>query len=153
MGNTMASIVKDRKGYTLVELLVTVAVIGILAMIAIPLYLGQQRKAAFSEAQSNLMALRLLEEQYFAENGCYWAEGNPLACTNKVFPTVDDIKNAFPGFKPGISGNLLFTYQLNVEADANGNAAGRFRAIATGKTTAIVKGSVFSINDRNEKSW
>ncbi len=65
----------DKKGVTLIELIIVVAIIGILAMIAIPGYIGQQKRAARTEAYSNLENLRLLEEQYFAENGCYYITG------------------------------------------------------------------------------
>lgn len=39
-------------------------------MAAIPAYVGQQKKAARTEAYANLQNLRLIEERYYAENGC-----------------------------------------------------------------------------------
>ena len=59
------------KGFTLVELTIVVAVIGILAAIAIPTYLGIQKKAARSEAKANLQTIALVLESYMAENNDY----------------------------------------------------------------------------------
>ena len=70
----------NKKGITLIELLIVIAIIGILAAIAVPAYIGQQRNAARTEAYSNLQNLRLLEEQYYAENGCYYMTGAPSVC-------------------------------------------------------------------------
>lgn len=61
----------NKKGFTLVELLVTVAIIGILAAIAIPMYIGYQKGAARQEATTNLNGLSLCLEEYFAENNRY----------------------------------------------------------------------------------
>jgi len=60
-----------KEGFSLVELIVVVAVIGILAAIAIPTYLGIQKKSARSEAKSNLQAISLALEGYMAENNNY----------------------------------------------------------------------------------
>ena len=60
-----------RGGFTLIELMIVVAIIGILAAIAIPNFLRFQLKAKSSEGKTNLAAIRTAEESYFAEYGIY----------------------------------------------------------------------------------
>ena len=63
--------IRNRKGFTLVELMIVVAIIGILAAIAIPNFLDFRLKAKTSEAKSNLGAIRSTEVAYFAEWNFY----------------------------------------------------------------------------------
>jgi len=64
---------RDREaGFTLIEMMVTVAVIAILATIALPSFFGQTRKAkAMAEVQPLFNDLRVRLEQYLQENGQY----------------------------------------------------------------------------------
>jgi type IV pilus assembly protein PilA len=69
----MSSGITGQKGFTLIELMIVVAIIGILAAIAIPNFLTYQAKAKSSEAKTNLNGIRTSEIAFFAENGAYVA--------------------------------------------------------------------------------
>ena len=62
---------KGQKGFTLIELMIVVAIIGILAAIAIPNFLQYQMKSRQSEAKTNLQAIKTSEIAFQAERGCY----------------------------------------------------------------------------------
>jgi prepilin-type N-terminal cleavage/methylation domain-containing protein len=72
-----------KKGFTLVELLIVVAIIAILAAIAVPMYGKYIRKARTSEAITNLGAISLYEETFFSENDRYQTAGPSPATVPK----------------------------------------------------------------------
>ena len=63
----MLSKLRSKKGFTLIELMIVVAIIGILAAIAIPNFLKFQAKSKQSEAKSNLGAIYTGEVAFFGE--------------------------------------------------------------------------------------
>ena len=60
-----------RNAFTLIELMIVVAIIAFLAAIAMPQYFKYQAKARQAEVAINLASLHTAEQAYFAENGEY----------------------------------------------------------------------------------
>jgi len=58
---------KNKKGFTLIELMVVVIIVGILAAVAVPLYTGHVKKAMASEGVALLGSVRTAELAYLAQ--------------------------------------------------------------------------------------
>ena len=67
----MISLKKRNQGFTIVELLIVIVVIGILALLVITTYSGIQQKARNSQRQSDLQALQTQLEAFYSQNGYY----------------------------------------------------------------------------------
>ncbi|PNX50303.1 MAG: hypothetical protein BV458_13465 [Thermoplasmata archaeon M9B2D] len=146
------------RGFTLIELLIVIAIIGILSAVATTAYVGTMKKAARSEAYGNLETLRLLQEQFYAENGDYAPSRVGTA----------NIQVDLPGFKPGNSTN--FNYEIvtqpgvglpalppipydNSTAALPDAAAPCFIAIARGIASTRVDGDAFAIDCMNNRNF
>jgi type IV pilus assembly protein PilE len=71
-------------GYTLLEILIVVAVIVILLIIALPSYLAQVRKSHRASAESHLMDIAARQQQYLFDNRTYASD---LATLNMTTPS------------------------------------------------------------------
>ena len=70
---------KKTKGFTLIELMISVAIIGILSSIAIPSYTSYLEAARSVEAQNNIATLKAAQEEYFIENNTYFTGADAAA--------------------------------------------------------------------------
>jgi len=106
----MKNLSNFRKGFTLIELMVVVAIIAILAAIAIPQYRNYQFKSKTTEAKVNLGAIKTAEEAYRAENDVYRTasatpSGDPTA-QKRDWPSTSDFDEI--GFRP--AGKVYYQY-------------------------------------------
>lgn len=102
------------RGFTLTELLLVLAIIGIVTVIAVPALTGERRRARrIGDAETNARILSMALEGRKAENGIYgpansvavWSPGNAT-------PTLTGFtSNPAPGFSPG---NSTMAFRLTV---------------------------------------
>lgn len=71
---------KGKTAFTLIELLIVVAIIGILAAIAVPNFLNAQVRAKVAKAQSEMKSLQLALESFFIDNNSY-----PPMCSDRQY--------------------------------------------------------------------
>jgi type IV pilus assembly protein PilA len=83
---------KDSQGFTLVELMIVVAIIGILAAIAIPNFRNYQLKSKRGELPMNLKAIKVAEVAYQAERDTFVAlTASPRAATAAALDGVKTV--------------------------------------------------------------
>jgi len=115
-----------------VELMIVVAILGILAAVAIPAYNGYVATGKEAEAKAGLSNIALLEEQSFAQNRTY-AVGATAAALNAAI---------------GFTAEADTNYTWAVVAGASGIATS-FTATADGSANGL---PVFTINETNAKT-
>ena len=106
---------QNRKGgFTLIELMIVVAIIGILAAIAIPNFLMFQLRSKTGESKTNLAAIRTAEEGLFAEFGAYQAAAQTPAAIPGSVKAVWPVGSAFDPVGWAPEGSVFFSYGVTV---------------------------------------
>jgi prepilin-type N-terminal cleavage/methylation domain-containing protein len=100
------------KGFTLVELLLVVAIIGIISAIAVP-YLNGQRKRArvIGDAQSNAKVIQMALEQRYADMGFYGKPGDYAYKSDGTRPAGEGA-DILPSFEP--KGNSKMDFKIAI---------------------------------------
>ena len=112
---------RQTAGFTLIELMIVVAIIGIMSSVAIPLFDRYQLRANSSEVQTNLGAIRVVQEAYFAEYSRYVAANAEPPLIPGPTPTDFDVVGtdyAEVGWSP--EGRVYFSYAVAISADEAG---------------------------------
>ncbi len=108
---------RGRVGFTLLELIMVVVIIGILASIAGPMYFKTVERARISEGRRMLGMVRMAQMRYYAEHGQFTSNMNELdidTANGKYFNLVSDVPTA-GGAKPGDSSNTIGMVQRKAD--------------------------------------
>lgn len=108
---------KSKKGFTLIELMIVVAIIGILAAIAIPNFIRFQLKAKTSEGKVNVAAIRTAEEAYFSEFGSYVTGSVSPAANGGTTKTDFTDTGGFGTIGWAPEGQVFFNYEVVVSSN------------------------------------
>ena len=81
----------SKKGFTLVEIMIVVVIIGLLAAMAIPAFKKVRDTSQIKAITNNLRQLASAADQYFLENGVTSVSSAALIGTDKFIKTVDPV--------------------------------------------------------------
>lgn len=128
--NPKEDVMRYEKGFNLIELMVVVAIVGILAAVAMPAYNDYVRRGKLTEAMTILAGMRVKLEQYYQDKRTY--VGGCAAGTVAPLPTADETK--------------YFTYTCPVLTDT------AFEVDAVGIAAVGTDGFTYTINQNNAKT-
>lgn len=103
----------EEDGFTLVELLVVMLILGILAAIAIPAFFSQRDKGYDSDAKANVRTVQTALETYATDNGGQYSGAVLLTNLAAIEGTVTDVAPDITTFTPGAN-----TYLITATSDS-----------------------------------
>lgn len=115
---------RSQAGFTLVELMIVVALIGVLSAIAIPSFLSYQARSRRAESYSNLASMAVLQKSRAATQGDFFDSGNAfpddlpyggLGAGVMNWDTASQNAYSELGWEP--DGDVRYSYQANTSTD------------------------------------
>jgi type IV pilus assembly protein PilE len=108
-------------GFTLIELMITVAIVGILAAVAVPAYFNHVMRSRQALAVYELLAINAAQERFYAENGSYAQNFGPGPGGLSQYGTV--VTKVYVGkyFTYTLPNSVVAGASITATADLDGN--------------------------------
>jgi prepilin-type N-terminal cleavage/methylation domain-containing protein len=139
----MISLKRKQSGFTIVELLIVIVVIGILAALVVTTFSGIQRKARNAERESDVKAVHTQLEAYFNEQNTYptLANMNDAAwrATNMKSLDAEALKDPQGSAQTLVAAPVVKAYSYEPTCDANGCSAYTLTATEEGANPYVKK--------------
>jgi type IV pilus assembly protein PilE len=147
---------KNNLGFTILELVVVIAIIGILGAIGVPAYQDYVTKAKETKAQNTLQSIYMMEKNFFSQNYCYYKSSAVTDDTSNInsnlfgstVPTSGPIevgsKNDYYFYITGTAFSCAGTSCICTTANSSD-----FTIFAVNKATPS---KIFSVNHQNIKT-
>jgi type IV pilus assembly protein PilE len=126
------------RGFTLIEVMITVAIIGILASVALPAYTDYLRRGQLPQAFTYLSDYRIKLEQYYQDNRNYGSSG----CGTGGTTTINFVPVVNPRF---------FEFECGLNSSGNGTAGSGYVLTAKGLAGTRASGYHYSIDQAGNK--
>ncbi len=133
---------RDKRGFSIIEVMIVVAILGILSAIAYPLYNRYLQSGQRSEATASLEQLRMLEEEFRSLNGTYGTDGTYVGTAAIQGPAATPF---LPDWQPPNGGaGMVYNYCIVVSNGGQDFLAGAIPG-ASAPADAVVHGATGSV--------
>ena len=143
----MNNIIKTKKGFTLVELVIVIVIVGILSIISVPIYRGYVEKAIMTEGKVLINAIGKAELAYHVKNDCFYETSGKVE-SNSVLD-IDARGNKY--FKEFLTRSGSSSYYVGANSNINAANAVNKGMYAGDDYNDAVSIEVYGSN--NGKTW
>ena len=133
-------------GFSLIELMVAVSIIGLLAMIAYPSYLSHVTKTRRAEAMNFLLQDAIDLERFYTENGCYRKRGTDNVCSSS-----DDTNPPLTYLRSPSTGSTVF-YNIKLD-DISGSNGSTYILTADPANTPQANDGKLTLDNTGKRCW